>query len=67
MGITAIVLFTTMMGFTTQDIVSETNYVEVPFRYICTKTGGEWVNLHQPHAACVNQDDGWLNPKDGEV
>ena len=58
---TAALATVAVLGFagSTHDIVKDTNYVEAVFRVVCAKTGGEWVNLHQPHAACVG---GTFNP-----
>ena len=58
-------LFVLGFGGSAYDIVNETNYVEVPFRYVCLKTDGQWYNLHQPHAGC---EGGTFNPikNDGE-
>ena len=61
------VILAAILGFVGQDIVNETNYVQVPFAYVCLKTGGKWVNKNMPGAACVGQDDGWLNPKKDEA
>ena len=52
-------LFVLGFGGSAYDIVNETNYVEVPFRYVCLKTDGQWYNLHQPHAGC---EGGTFNP-----
>ncbi len=49
-------------GGSTIDIVKGTNIVETPFRYVCHKAGGDWINLHQPHAACVGGT--WKRPED---
>lgn len=56
MELTIGLLFALGLGGSTVDIVKDTNVVETPFRYICLKTDGEWVNRGQPGAACINQE-----------
>jgi len=65
MTLTLATLFVVPFFFSTQDIISETHKVETVFRAACHKTGGEWINLHQPGAACINQETHLIVPDKG--
>ena len=64
MTLTLATLFILTFGGSMYDVINSTHKVETVFRAACHKTGGEWINLHQPGAACINQETHLIVPNE---